>query len=136
MSSLKLPDLNQYVVHKLFEYLERGYLYFCVRNVCQAMKQHVDSFITLTAKFLLAESLYFDRLNYLKSQNFASILYIFKQRSRPYLLHRNITPAIPSPKLTNESNEYVTWADCIGTFGGIIKGKIIVGYYCNERIIN
>ena len=133
-SSVHLLDLNQDVIHEIFGYLERRHLYFCVRNVCVEMKQHVDSFMPLTAKFIPSELIYYDLLRY--NQKFASIAYIFKERSQARLLDRKANTSKSSPILTNNSFETVAWSDFIGFFGGTIKGKSVVGYYCFERIIN
>ena len=59
MNSVNLMDLHSDVLYEIFELLERKHLYFCVRHVCKAMRKHVDSYMSLTGKFMFCEqSLY------------------------------------------------------------------------------
>ena len=49
--------------------------------------------------------------------------------------------AIPEPVLSrkrimDENKELIDRVDFMGSFGGVIKGKIIVGYYCMKRILS
>ena len=57
MSSVKLLDLHQDVLYEIFDKLKRQHLYFHVRHVCKIMKQHVDSYMSLTGKFMLCDQL-------------------------------------------------------------------------------
>ena len=128
MDSVKLLDLHQDVLYEIFEKLERQHLYLHVRHVCKAMKQHVDSYMSLAAKFMLCDQLHYD-------QTFTRIAYIFKTNSSPFLMDLRKTSAIPLPISPNSLREISNGFEFIGSFGGVIKGKIIVGYYCKERIV-
>ena len=129
MGSVKLLDLHQDVLFEIFEKLERLHLYLHVRHVCKVMKQHIDSYMTLTGKFMLCDQSTND-------STFTRIIYIFKTNSSPFLMDLRKTSAIPQPILSYHPEESIDWFDLIGSFGGVIKGKIIVGHYYLERIHN
>ena len=127
--SVKLLDLNQDVLHEIFGYIDRNHLYFCVKNVCQAMKIHVESFMPAKERFMIVDQ-------YHSSQYFINIIsaYMFKGRSSPLLLCLRAKPAFPLSKPMNNSKESVTWVEPIGYFGGLIQERVIVGYFCVEKI--
>ena len=54
-NSVKLHHLNQDVLHEIFGYLDRHHLCFSVRNVCKAMKIHVESFLPASEKFVFVD---------------------------------------------------------------------------------
>ena len=128
MGSVKLLDLHQDVLYEIFEKLERQHLYLHVRHVCKAMKQHVDSYMSLTGKFMLCDQLHY-------YQTFTRIAYIFKTNSSPFFMELRKTSAIPLPISPFNHREAIDGFEFIGSFGGAIKGKIILGYYCKERIV-
>ena len=128
MSSVKLLDLHQDVLYEIFDKLERKHLYLHVRNVCKVMQQHVDSYMSMIGKFMLCEqSIY--------NPTFTRIAYIFKTNSSPFLMDLRETSAIPEPVSSGNPKESIDGVDYIGSFGGVIKGKMIVGYYCKEMIV-
>ena len=129
MSSVKLLDLHQDVLYEIFDKLKRQHLYFHVRHVCKIMKQHVDSYMSLIGKFLLCDQSTYDR-------TFTRIAYIFKTNSSPFLMDLREISTIPLPISPDSPREAIDSFHLIGRFGGVIKGKIIVGYYCKERIVN
>ena len=127
MSSVKLLDLHQDVLYEIFDKLERKHLYLHVRNVCKVMKKHVDSYMSFIGKFMFC-----DQSTY--NQTFPRIVYIFKTNSSPFLMDIRKTSAIPEPVSSRNPKELIDGVDFIGSFGGEINGKIIVGYYCKERV--
>ena len=138
VSSVQLFDLNEDILHEIFGYLRIMHLYFSVRKVCKDMKHIVDGFISMTGKFVLANRT-FDTFqsNNDFTYGFTKIFYLFKTRSNGYLFYSKTMPELPpSPQTLKESNEIkITNTYYIGTFGGIIRGDIIVGYYCKETVI-
>ena len=129
LRSVKLLDLNQDVLHEIFGYIERNHLYFCVKNVCKAMKIHVESFMPARQKLMLVDQ-------YHSNQYFINIIiaYLLKGRSNPLLLCLRAKPAFPLSKPTNNAKESVIMVEQIGYFGGIIQDRVIVGYFCLENI--
>ena len=127
--SIGLLDLNQDVLHEIFGYIERNHLYFSVKNVCRAMKLHVESFMPASKKLMLVDEAS-------SNQNFISIVivYMFKGKSHPPLLYQRFKSPLPSPKPVINSKESVTWVEPIGHFGGVIKERVIAGFFCVEKI--
>ena len=131
-SSVKLLHLNQDVLHEIFGYLDRHHLCFSVRNVCKAMKIHVESFLPASEKFAFVDqsnsNLYYICID---------IFHIFKGKSNLSMLGRKVRKVLPDfswPKSINNSRESVTFVEPIGFFGGVMQERIIVGYFCVEKI--
>ena len=59
---------------------------------------------------------------------------MFKGKTHPPLLYQRFKPALPLPKPVINSKESVTWVEPIGHFGGVIKERVIAGYFCVEKI--
>ena len=77
-SSLQLHDLCEDVFHKILVYIPRMHLYFSVRNVCKAMRQKVDGFISLIGKFVIATR---DKPPTDNLACFVTMFYVFKTRA-------------------------------------------------------
>ena len=146
-SSLELHDLCEDVFHIILGYIPRMHVYFSVRNVCKAMRQKVDAFtgfISEVGKFVVAT-----RYKPLKDNlaSFVTIFYIIKTKSHPYLMHIKFLPDLPPPamltylklKTLEEMNErFIRMRESViymETFGGIINGKLIMGYYCKQQVL-
>lgn len=129
MYSVKLLDLHQDVLYEIFEKLERKHLYLQVRHVCKLMKQHIDSYMSLAGKFMLCDESTYNDLTFIR------IAYIFKTNSSPFLMDLRETSPIPEPISSYNPKESIDWVYFIGSFGGVIQGKIIVGYYLKERMV-
>ena len=128
-SFVTLLDLHQDVLHEIFRYLDRNHLCFSVRHVCKAMKIHVESFMPAIEKFMLVDQSGSNRL-------FMTILviYMFKRRYYPPLLYMKVKSVFPLPKPVNNSKESITCVELIGNFGGLIKERLIAGYFCVEKV--
>ena len=106
------------------------------------MKRKVDSFISLLGKFVTAtrEKPPTDNL-----ACFVTLFYVFKTKSHLYSMHLKFLPDLPPTAMSKylmlkahkEMNEGLTrtkqFIDYIDTFGGIINGKLIMGYYYTQN---
>ena len=143
-SSLQLHDLCEDVFHKILGYIPRMHLYFSVRNVCKAMRQKVDGFISLIGKFVIATR---DKPPTDNLACFVTMFYVFKTKSHPYLMHLKFLPDLPTRAMSKyqtlkaheELNGGITrtkdFIDFIDTFGGIVNGKLVMGYYYTQKVL-
>ena len=79
---------------------------------------------------------------------FVTMFYVFKRKSHPYSLHLKFLPKLPPTAMSKyltlkahkEMNEGLTrtkkFIDYIDAFGGIINGKLIIGYYNTQNEFN
>ena len=146
-SSVQLIDLCDDVFNEILSYIPRMHMYFSVRNVCKVMRQKVDGFtgfISIIGKFVISTR---DKPPTDNLASFVTIFYIIKTKSHPYLMHLKFLPDLPPPAIstylkekTREEMDELLFrmrnvVSYIDTFGGIINGKLVMGYYCKQQVL-
>lgn len=128
-----LLDLPEDIFYEIFRFLHIRDIYFSVRNVSKTMKQYVDCYIELAGVFMLVGGgcsfgeIFEKRLS-------SEVLYVFKQNSRIISIVSKGCPVLPHPlsSYSVDDIQIETYME-IASFGRLIEGKIVAGYYTKEH---
>ena len=119
---VNILDLDENIFREIFSHLDHCNLYFSVKNVCRTLKNYVDSYIQFGGAFILSP----------RAPDIPiEILYIFKRNEKPASSCSKLIPPLPYPSEGHEDNTLYKRDKIhyLKTFGGIIKGNVIVGVY-------
>jgi len=137
-------DMPEDIFYEVFRYLDYSDIYFLVRNVCKTLEHYVHRYIQLGGVFMLVgggcsfgevfEKRYSSEIFYAFKRCSSEALYAFKQNVKVASVCSRPVPVLPNPLPTYvigdlEMHTYIE----IASFGTVINGKIIAGYYCKEH---
>ena len=122
MLKMNILELNEDILREIFSYIDYSELYFMLRQVCRHFKKHVDNFVELAAVFMFVHS----------PGNPSILFYTFKKYNHIVSVYYKDGPPLPRPKVALPTSSILKFD--VGSFGGNIKGKVIVGVYYTEVI--
>ena len=130
---MNLLDLPEDIFYEIFRYLHVKDIYFGVRNVCRSLKHYVDCYIELAGVFMLVGGgCSFGEI--FEKRHSSEVLYAFKQNGRLTSIVSKTCPVLPHPLPSYAVDDIQIQTHMeIASFGIVIEGKIIAGYYSKEH---
>ena len=125
--------LPENVIHEIFLYLRCEELYLSIRKTCRLFSKYVDNYYQLSGVFLLVPGVMKqDRLQVGRAP--CKMIYALKQNKKLLPMFWEEIPSLPKPYTQKIANDLELMScEEIGCFGGLIKQRIVAGYFCKEH---
>ena len=138
-----LVDLHEHIFHEIFRCLADNELYFSMMNTCKKIEGYVINYMGLSGIFMsvgggvMNPQCLHDSINdCINKRPPSQIIYAFKRNEIVVSIRTEDEPKLPvmiEKFATDEKTDFQRETKReIASFGGVIKGRIIAGYYCLE----
>ena len=125
--------LPENVIRELFLYLSYKEIYFSIRKTCLLFSKYVDNYIQIGGVFLLVTGVAKWDILQLKRPP-CKIVYALKRNQRLVTIICKDIPSLPKPDTQRIVNDFQFRSyEEIACFGGLIKQRIVAGYFCKEH---
>ena len=125
--------LPENVIRGIFQYLSYAELYLSIRKTCRLFSKHVENYIQIGGVFLLVTGVMnHDKLQVRRPP--CKIVYVLKQNQKLLTIFYKDIPPLPMPNRKRIVNDLELMScEEIACFGGLIKKRVIAGYFCKEH---